>query len=146
MSELFDISTFQDADTAEMVVNHPRTGEPTTWKITFAGPGHPATVALADRIARKNAKDAREKEMARVNGRKWRGEDVPVEQRRRENAEHFAARMISWTPVRINGEDYPFTPENAVKLLLDPNYGRLFTQIVEFLADEDAFSKSSATA
>ena len=48
-TDLFDVSDFAAADTAEMTVEHPQTGAPTRWRITFAGPGHSATTAQADR-------------------------------------------------------------------------------------------------
>ena len=40
----FDLTDFDSADTADMLVSHPVTGEPTAWVITFAGPGHPKTI------------------------------------------------------------------------------------------------------
>jgi len=143
---IFDISAFDTQDVSEMTVMDPVSGKPTTWKISFAGPGHEVTIAQSNEIARKSLADAKMKEQARVNGKKWKGEDKTPEEARQENADYFTARMLAWTPVKINGADYPFSRENAAKLLLDPRKGGLYNQILEFLRDDDAFMKRSATA
>jgi hypothetical protein len=143
--DLFDIDDFATADTAEMVVAHPITGEPTSWRITFAGPGHPKTVKQTDRLARQTMRESRDQEMARVNGRKWKGEERTPDENRRRNAEFFAERMLGWTPVRINGADLPFSEETAVKLLMDPKYLKFYQQVLNFLADERSFTKASAS-
>ena len=89
-------------------------------------------------------RESREQEMARVNGKKWKGEERTPEENRRRNAEFFAERMLGWTPVRINGEDFPFSQENSVKLLVDPKYVSFYQQVMSFLADEKSFMKKVA--
>ena len=48
-------------------------GQPSNWIWTFAGPGHPATVAADERMAKRQLALQEEQERARVNGRKWKG-------------------------------------------------------------------------
>jgi len=141
----FDLNDFDTEDTADMVVLHPATGEPTGWRITFAGPGHPKAVEQSNRLQRKRLREEKSREQAQMNGRKWKAEEKTPEEIRAENVAFVVERILGWTPVRINGEDLPFTPENATRLLLDPKKGKLFTQMLEFLAAEESFTKRSAT-
>jgi hypothetical protein len=146
MMDTLDLSDFDTADTSDMPVAHPLTGEPTTWIITFAGPGHPKTIDLADRRARQQLRDEKAKEQARVNGRKWKAEDKTPAEQRAENVEWIADRVVGWTPVKINGDDLSYSRENAIKLLADPKKGWLFRQCLEFLLAEENFMPSSAKA
>ena len=142
--DLFDIAAFESEDTAEMVVEHPITGEPTTWRITLAGPAHATTIAQGDRLSRQTMREARDRETAIANGKKWKGgEERTPEDNRRRNAEFLAARMLGWTPVRINGAELAFSTENAIRLLVDPRYFRLYQQVMNFLADERSFVKTA---
>jgi hypothetical protein len=142
----FDLEALKAADTATMTVLHPLTGEPTTWQITFAGPAHPKAIALSNRLARKRLGDERLREQAAANGRKWKAAERLPEEIREENVRIVAERMLGWTPVRINGADLPFTEEAAVRLLLDPAYGRIYDQVLEFLGADDSFLSRPAEA
>ena len=141
----FDLSSLDALDTADLDVRHPGTGEPTGWVITFAGPGHPQAVAFNERALRKRLRDEREKEQARINGRKWKGEERSVDDVRAENLAFIVDRIVSWTPVRINGEDIPFSRETAMQLLGDPRKGWLFTQALDFIVADDTFTQPLAT-
>ena len=142
----FDVSDFDSADTAEMPVAHPVTSEPTSWVITFAGPGHVKTIDLANRRARQQLREEKAKEQARVNGRRWKAEDKTPTDQRAENVEWIADRIVGWTPVKINGEDLPYSRENAIKPLTDPKKGWLFRQCLEFLLAEENLMQSSVKA
>jgi hypothetical protein len=141
----FDIDTLRSDDTGELTILHPVTGEPTTWVWTLAGPGHPRSIAEADKAAKQTLKEERERDQAMVNRRKYIAQERTPEQNRKMNAETFAARVISWTPARINGADYPYSHENVVKLLLNPAYGRVYVQLLEYFASEKSFTPPSAT-
>jgi hypothetical protein len=140
-----DLADCEALDTAELDVRHPATGEPTGWRITFAGPGHPQVVALSDRDARKRLREEREKEQARVNNRKWKAEDRSPEEVRAENVGYVVDRIVAWTPVRINGEDVPFSRDAAMRLFTDPRKGWLLNQAADFVLAEQTFFKRSAT-
>lgn len=139
----FSDDDLNSADQAEMtiVVN----GKLTTWKWTFAGPGHPQTVEYNNRIARDNLHEARQHEQARMNGKKVKLPDESVDEVRGRNVQWIVARLLGWTPVRIEGADVPFTPENAKRLLLDQRKPFL-QQAVDFLAADDSFTRRSATS
>ena len=140
----FDIDELAALDTAEMIVQ--ANGRPTSWVWTFAGPGHPKAVAFSNTIARERLRRDAEQEQARVNGRKWKAEDESPEAALNRNAGYVIDRLIGWSPVKLAGEDYPFTPENARKLLTDPKKGALMLQALEFLAESRSFTKRSAEA
>jgi hypothetical protein len=114
--------------------------------ITFAGPGHPKTIELADHRARQQLREEKAKEQARVNGRKWKAEEKTPADQRAENVEWIADRIVGWSPVRINGEDLPYSRENAIKVLADPKKGWFFRQCLDFLLAEENFMKSFAKA
>jgi len=144
MDDDFDISAFKTLATADMVVNHPITGVPTKWIITFAGPGHPQTVDLADRQARRRLTEDKNKLQAQVNGRKYKAPDLSPEDVRDEIVGDIVDRIVTWTPVRLDGEAVEFSKAKAVALLRDPAYGKLFEQIIDFLAAERSFMPRSA--
>jgi hypothetical protein len=128
-------------DTADMVVVVG--GKPTDWIWTFAGPGHPQTVEHNNRVARDALHESRQHEQSRLNGKKVKLPDESVEEVRDRNVQWIVARLIGWTPVRINGEDYAFSQDNARKLLLDPRKPFL-QQAIDFLTADDSFTKRSA--
>lgn len=140
-----DLADFDAADEADMVVRHPVTGDPTTWVITFAGPGHPKTVAQMNRMARERRREEAEKEQARVNGRKWKASDESDDDAKTRNLAWIVERIVRWTPVKINGEALPFSPAAATKLLGDPRKGTLFQQCLDFLVADQTFMKRSAS-
>lgn len=141
---LFDIGDLRSTDTAKLAIVNPATGQPTTWEWELAGPGHPASIAQSDRQAKENLHTEKLKEQARVNRKKWIQPEPTPEEVREKNALFFAERVLGWSPVRLNGEDYPFSRENCVKLLLDPTYGRIYSQIAEYFAADDSFTDGSA--
>lgn len=144
MSKDFDVSDLDSADTAEMPVMSK--GKPTGWKLIFAGPGHPKTIEQADSLARERLHRERAQEQARVNGKKWTPPEESVDALRERNINIVADRLIDWSPVKFGGAVYPFSPENARKLLADPKKGALLVQALEFLSDDQAFTMRSADA
>jgi hypothetical protein len=135
----FNLGLLDSLDTADLEVCHPATGQPTGWVITFAGPGHPQTVAFNERQLRKRMREEREKEQAKTNNRKWKGEDKSTEDVRAENLAALVDRIVGWTPVSINGQDIPFSREMAMQLFGDPRKGWLFSQALDFLVADDSF-------
>lgn len=139
----FDLDDLAAIDQAELNIKR-RDGTPTGWIWTIAGPGHPQTIALADKLTKEGFARSKAQEMARVNGKKWKGDDESAEQIVRRTAEALAGRVLGWTKVDFGGEPYPCTPENIVAILLDPHRGdTLVTQLSEFIGDERSFMKRS---
>ena len=141
-SDLFDISALDAFDTAEMKVQS--NGRPTSWIWTFAGPGHPQAMALLNKLSRERLRRESDQEAARVNGRKWQPEQEDPETIGKRNAEYVAGRLLGWSPVKLDGEDYPFTHDNAVRLLMDPKKGALAVQALEFLSEQRSFLQRAA--
>jgi len=119
-------------------------GKPTGWIITFAGPGHEKTIAQSNRMAKERLREDREKEAALVNGRKWKPREETVDEFRARNTRFVAERIVDWSPVKMDGKDFPFTIENAVSLFMDPKKSSVLQQCLEFLGDEQSFSPRSA--
>lgn len=121
-------------DEAQMTVR--LGGKATSWVWTFAGPGHPQTVAMVNRQAREQI----ERERNRLDT------DETVEQRQLRNVNMIVDRLLGWSPVKLDGEMLTFSPDAARKLLLDPRKGQIFLQALQFLGHERSFTKGSATA
>jgi hypothetical protein len=140
-AEDFDLSEIDAVDEAEMTVVS--NGKLTSWTWRFAGPGHQQTREWGDKRARDMLHRERMQEQARVNGKKWKAEEETPEQRRSDNADIVLGRLLGWSPIKMNGQDYPFSRENAKALLLDPRKGQLLTQALEFLGEESSFTNRS---
>ena len=137
-----DIADIDAADESDMagVVN----GKLTTWVWTFAGPGHPKGIAQSNRLARDRLHEDKEKEQARVNGKKWKADEETPDEMRKKNVNYVVERLLRWTPIKLNGEVLTFSPENAMKLLLDPRKISLLIQALEFLNEDKSFIKRVA--
>ncbi|SHJ70025.1 hypothetical protein SAMN05444159_1263 [Bradyrhizobium lablabi] len=140
----FDLGDLDARDEAELAIKHPSTGEITTWVWTFYGPGHPKTIELANRVSRDALRDLAAQKQARVNGKKWKEEEQSIDHLRADNVASIVARTKTFTPVKISGETISFSPEAAIKLLLDRKKGWLFAQVMEFLKEDENFIHPSA--
>lgn len=137
----FDLSDLDAQDEAVMEVL--ANGHPTGWTWTFAGPGHPKTIELSNRFARDRLRREKEQEQAQVNGKKWKAPDESPDEVLDRNVSLVAARLLGWSPIQMNGKDYPFTTDNAKALLMDRRKGQLLVQALEFLGEEQSFTKRS---
>lgn len=140
----FDVSDLDAIDESHMTVVS--NGKPTSWIWTFAGPGHPKAVEQSNRLARERLAIERQQEQARVNGKKWRAPDERPDEALERNVRIVLDRLLRWSPVKFNGTCYEYSTENARMLLKDPRKGALLLQALEFLGDENAFTKRSANS
>jgi hypothetical protein len=136
-----DLDELNAADEAEMVVTV--NGHTTDWVWTFAGPGHPHAVAQTNRVVREALHRNRLKEQAQANNRKWKGEEQTPDELRTDNINFVLERLLGWSEVQMGGAPYPFSPENARKILDDRRKGALLQQAVEFLGDDNSFTPRS---
>lgn len=149
-----DLSAVMPEETGTLHIVVPGTNKPTGWKVTFAGPGHPKTVAQNEEIARAALGRAERIEMAQVNARKWKGDGKQPEDVRRENVDWVIGRILHWTPIKIGQySDQPVElPDNATQeqikrahdLLSQPYMQPFFVQMTDFLADQASFTPASA--
>jgi hypothetical protein len=147
MDQVTDFSAALPLDESVLTIEAPD-GKPTTWRVTLAGPAHPKTVVWADRAARQNLRRQQMQEQAQVNGKKWKAEERTPEEQRRQNVEWVVARIVGWTPVRIeqfSPDPIPFSEPVAINLLSQPYMGFVFKQLVDYLSDEASFTKRSET-
>lgn len=141
-TEEFDLSQLDAADESHMTVLS--NGKPTNWIWTFSGPGHPKAIEQSNKLARERLNRERAQEQAQINGKKWKAPEETPDEVMQRNVALIVDRLLGWSPVKLNGEPYPFSAENARKLLLDPRKAALTKQALDFLGDEDAFSRRSA--
>lgn len=139
----FGWSDLDASDTSKMMVMIG--GKSSGWEWEFVGPGHPKAIQQENRIARANLDRRKAQERAQVNGKKWKPDDETVEEVIAKNIDLIVERLVGWSPVKFDGEPYPFSTENARKILTDPKKGTLLTQALEFLSDETVFTKRSVT-
>lgn len=139
----FDIAALAAADEAEMEIVDAN-GRKTGWVWTFAGPGHPATIAADNDQNARWLDREKAKEKAQVNGRKWKGSDETPDELRERSINYIVARLLRWSEMTMEGAAFPCTPENARKLLSDRRYGLVYDQANGFLIDEKSFTKRSA--
>ncbi len=150
-----DLSEAMPRDTGILYIVVPGTNKRTGWQITFAGPGHPKTVAQNEELSRANLDKQERIEMAQVNNRKWKGDGKQVSDVRRENVQWVLGRILSWTPAitikQFSAEPVEL-PEGANKeqrtraadLLAEPYMTPYFLQMTEYLGDQASFIEASA--
>lgn len=138
----FDIEALNSADEAHMTIMS--NGAPTDWVWTFAGPGHPQALAQSNRVSREQLAKNRLKEQAQANGRKWKAPEQSPDELLEDNVSFVLERLLGWSPVQLGGQDYPFTQDNARKLLMDRRKGALLQQAIEFILDDNSFTQRSA--
>ena len=143
-----DLSSFRPIDASVLKIRQPGTATPTGWEVTFAGPSHPKTVAWSNDSARETLHRQAQIEAQQLNGRKIKPEEREVSDVRRENVRWVVSRILGWTPVRLgpDGTVLEFSEKAATDLLVDPAFGWVYAQMIEFLNDERSFTKASATA
>lgn len=146
--EVFDLSSLDAVDTADLVIH--AFGKPTPWIWTMSGPGHPQTIKQSDRQARESLAEEKRLKQAQGNGRKFKVEDITVEERRASNVNFIVERIVGWrmangSPVVLNGKPFPFSEENARLVLADRRKIDCYSQALEFLNADNAFMPRSAT-
>jgi hypothetical protein len=146
MDDNFDLGAFDAQDEATLAIKNPKTGEPTSWVWTFYGPGHPETIKVADRASRKFLNEAREKEAAQVNGRKWKKDADEPDSVRKENVDNILDRTKTFTPVNLNGKPIEYSRQAAAELLLDRRKSWLYEQIADYLKADANFIRPSGKA
>ena len=131
---VIDLTDFLPEDEATIEIASARK-QPTGWRVTLAGPGHAASVAVADDILQEQLDRRREMEKGHVYGLHL---DADVE--REKSVARTVRRILGWSPVRIGGEVIGFSPDTARALLARPDMAWALRQIADALADDRAFA------
>lgn len=139
-------------DEAIMLVTVPLPdGDTTTWQWFIATPSHPKGIAQKNRISRETLKESAEQKQAMVNRKKYKAEVETPEAVERSNVDFIIERVLRWNPkldngddVKIGGELFPYSEENARKLLMLPKMWKLRNQAIDFIIDDNSFTKRSA--
>jgi hypothetical protein len=139
-----DLTAFMPADEVEFEVLDQAGIKGTGWKMRLAGPSHPKAVAWNQESSRRTLRKQAQLEAQQFNRRKVKPEEREPDEVRLENVQWVVAHILSWTPVAIGGETITFSEEAATKLLVKPEMGWVFAQLVEKLADDKSFMKGSA--
>lgn len=116
-------------------------GMDSEWDWTFAGPGHPKTLELNQRLFR----EGQQRDRAAMRNRGGIVEES-LEEARRRNITPIAARVIGWSDVEVGGKPLPFSEAAALDILLDPKKVEILRQVQDFLTAEDSFRQRSAKA
>ncbi len=149
----FDIEDIDAADegTMHVFIN----GKDTGWIWVFAGPGHKRTIEQSNKIAREQMNRAREQDEAVVNGRRWKAEVQTPEESHARSVGIVVDRLLGWhlvndkgektgAEVKMAGQPFPFSVENARKILDDRRKGSVLIQALQYLNSETAFTKPLA--
>lgn len=119
----------------------------TGWDLVIAGPGHPRTIEINNRIAERANKQASDRDRARVNGKKWNPPAPSPDDVRRETVSDACYRIVGWTgdPDFEDGKGpIAYSEEAAVELFMDQRKGSYFLQLIKFLYDDGTFMPASA--
>jgi hypothetical protein len=137
----FDINELDSAMEGEMTVMV--NGRPTDWTWKFAGPAHPKTIAQNNRVSREQLAKRRLQEQAQVNSKKWKAPEQTPDELLEDNVNFVCERLLGWSSVKLGGQDYPFSEENARALLRDRKKGALLQQAIEFILEDNSFTQRS---
>lgn len=141
---ILDLNEVQVEDVANLIIHHPATGAATTWVMQIAGPTHAVTLALQNEVSRERMNEEKAQEQARVNGRKWKAPDREPEEERLKSMRRVSRRIVGWSDVTLNGEPFPYSAENAFRVMSEPKMGWIAQQVLDFFGADAAFIKRSA--
>lgn len=144
----FSLDEAVPVETFDYTVKRPGTEEPLDWIVTFAGPSHPKSIDLNDKSARKSLNKAKLIEQARINGKKFKSDELTPEEDKHQFIESIVGRIVGWKTSTaagpsFKGKVYPFSDQLATELLMFPEMGTYVAQFVEVLLEEKNFMPAS---
>lgn len=135
IADTFDLGDFEDISSGNYVVKHPETGRPTALVITLAGPEHPL---------RKKKQYARIRKLRAETAKAGKLQlDDPADEDEIANRD-IADCILGWTGLVINGQEVPWSFEEAFKLMRDTKRRWLRDQLKAALDERELFIKSGA--
>ena len=133
MSEVFDLSTIEDVESAEIQLK--RNGQPLPIWVTMAGPEHPRRKRFAFEKQRKIRK-----QLAKT-GKMEFGD--PAEDEAEEN-DLLADCVLDWRGVVFKGETVACSRDAVLKLFADKKRAWFRKAVKEAFDDQEAFTRVSA--
>lgn len=137
MSEELDLDTLEQKTSAELVVKHPITGEPTAARILIAGPEH--ALRRSAIFQRMRARRAEVERTGKLSMPDPEDEDA-------DEANLLAACTLGWSGLSTGGQPVVYTADAARALYSDPRRRWLRDQVKAALDQRELFIGSSATA
>lgn len=131
----FDISGFEDVQSAELAIKDPNTGAPTPLVLTLAGPEHPA---------RKRDDFARARRMRQDLMKTGKVQLADPEEEEADATDKIADYTLGWRGLVINGQAVEYSRAAAVALYSDPKCRWLRDQVKAALDERERFIKRSA--
>lgn len=131
---MLDIQSIKTADSAEITLLHPATGEPLGASITIAGPEHPSRKRIIFALQRKIRAQA---------GKSSRRPGYDPEAEAEESIEHLAAMTLGWKGIADGGKEIIFSVDAAIKLYTDVAW--IAEQVNTALIDRENFIVDSRT-
>lgn len=131
---MFNLSDFQDTETAEVVIKHPATGAPTEAVVTIAGPEHPKRKAIVFDKQRK---------LRRQLTKTGKLEFTDPAEEEVEETDLLAACTLGWKGIAIAGKEIPFSQAEAAKLYADPALRWFRAQVKTAMDEKELFIKPS---
>lgn len=104
------------------------------------GDGNVVTITLRGRLSREAQAAQRENANRRLDLAK-RGKDTTAETIEYEGTLLLAACTAAWSFTELDGQPFPFTPENARKFWADERFRGIREQANIFVANEQNFTK-----
>lgn len=128
MTELFDIASVEDVETADVSIKHPSTGAATGMVVTIAGPEH------RDRKAREMARLRR---LRKVMVKTGKLPDTDPEEDEADETDHLVACTLGW-----KGATVQFSKDAARSLYTDPKRRWLRQQVRAALNEAELFTRA----
>ncbi len=146
--DVFDLDALAFSDSYEHIVNHPRTGLPTSLVIVLSGPGHPQTLA-AEELERRDIYDRRERRQTELEAAAKAGRTLPPERETVQeslvrNAAALARRVVTSSPLMFEGKTITLLPDNAASVFSSPKFGWVYEDLFSASQNKINFIKLSA--
>ena len=136
-NETLDLDTFEDVQTAVVVIKNPATGAPTAASITIIGPEHPTRKKIQMDRSRKLRADFQRTGKVGVSDPL---EDIDVQ------TDFLVACTVGWQGKVQAGVPLDYSAEAARTLYTNPKRQWVRAQVVKALDEAERFISSSAKA
>jgi hypothetical protein len=135
-TKMFDLAAVKMADSAELAIADPTTGEPTGFVLTIANPYSAAAKGIQRKLF----------DRAMAEGQKGRKVKRTFEDVERFSVDSLVAITIGWTGLHSDGKEVPYSPDAARSLYEAEGLGWLRDEVQAFYEDRNSFfGKSNAS-